>query len=184
MGNHELALISPGYYQRLNFTTRQSIDLTRELISSPQMDWISNLPGLLFCHGARLVHGSPPQSITTYLFNPSQTRLERLFSVYPEQLCFCGHTHHLELFTVREQQVAASALSLGALELDDNTRYIIIFGSVGQPRDSIDNRAKYAIWSPEEATVELRAVTYDVATTKRLLHKRGFPKTNAVRLGN
>ena len=74
MGNHELALTSPHYYARLNPTSRESLELTRALLSKPSLEWLETLPSLSLQHGARFVHGCPPASITTYLFDPSDTQ--------------------------------------------------------------------------------------------------------------
>ena len=53
---------------------------------------------------------------------------------------------------------------------------------MGQPRDTVNRHAKYAIWDRAEQSVELRAVPYDVETTVRLLGERQFPLINAKRL--
>ncbi len=42
-GNHELALISPAYYKQLNPPTRQSLDLTRGLLTQTSLDWLAEL---------------------------------------------------------------------------------------------------------------------------------------------
>ncbi len=182
MGNHELALISRSYCNRMNATARESMALTRRLLSSSSCSWLENLPPYRICHGARLVHGCPPQSMTVYLFSASANRLQRLFSSFPEQICFAGHTHTLHLFEQVDQEIGQRHLAIERLSLNRASRCIILPGSVGQPRDTVNRHAKYAIWDRAEQSVELRAVPYDVETTVRLLGERQFPLINAKRL--
>ena len=121
--------------------------------------------------------------MTVYLFSPTPNRLQRLFASYPEQRCFAGHTHSLELFTERDGVVGRQRLAVGPLDLDPQGRALILAGSVGQPRDHLGRQAKYLLWDPAADRIEVRALDYDVHTTIRLLHERGFPAVNARRLG-
>jgi len=52
---------------------------------------------------------------------------------------------------------------------------------VGQPRDA-DPRAAYAVYSPEERTVELRRVAYDVDRAAAKIRAAGLPDFLAARL--
>ena len=183
MGNHELALVSRGAYQRMQETARISLDCTRDLLGPESLAWLAQLPPTLVRHGIRLVHGCPPDSMTVYLFSPSPSRLERLFAVYPEPLCFAGHTHGLDLFVGDGRTPPCQhRLGLGRMALDPACRAILLPGSVGQPRDAISRQAKYLFWDTEAWAGEVRAVAYDVATTVRLLAERNFPAVNGRRL--
>ena len=68
------------------------------------------------------------------------------------------------------------------MALDAGTCYLLLAGSVGQPRDPLSWHAKYLVWDQTTATVDFRSVPYDVQTTIRLLGERGFPASNAARL--
>lgn len=183
MGNHEFGLVSESYFKRLNpGGPRESLLLTRELLSEDSLRWLAALPPFLLRHRARFVHGCPPQSITAYLFSPTETRLARVFSSYKELICFAGHTHTLHCFTQEEQSVGRTELPIGVLSLQPGVRYLILSGSVGQPRDNINSQAKYCIWDRGQKSVEVRGVDYDVDATVALLKERGFPKSNALRL--
>lgn len=185
MGNHELALISRSYYRRLQGVARDSLDCTEKLLSPASRSWLASLPACHLCHGVRLVHGCPPRSITVYLFAPSTVRLQRLFATYPESLCFAGHTHMLTFFQDGSEPglpPLQDQLKTGTRILDPDHRYIIMPGSVGQPRDTLNRQAKYLLWDRDNHTIEVRALPYDVPTTIRLLGERGFPVTNAKRL--
>ena len=183
MGNHELALISPSYFNRLNFIAQESLTITRSLLSSQSLDWLALLKPLALLNQTRLCHGCPPASMTKYLYAPSPVRLGRIFQSYHEQFCFSGHTHMLNCFTLRpDGSVDIKRLDCARFTLKQDHRYIILVGSVGQPRDTIDNKAKYVIWDDRKRTCEIRAVAYDVQQTIELLRFHNFPIHNAQRL--
>lgn len=183
MGNHELALVSHSYLGRLNPTAKASIIQTRSLLSSASLHWLAELPLFLVRGRCRLVHGCPPESATVYLYNPTDSRLQRLFAAYPEQFCFAGHTHDFGWYQLLGEQIVRAAIKPGLRVVDPQSRYLILPGSVGQPRDEENWHAKYLFWDQEEAVMEVRALAYDVRTTVRLLGERGFPMINARRLG-
>nr|WP_321464677.1 metallophosphoesterase family protein [uncultured Desulfobulbus sp.] len=182
MGNHELALISRSYFQRLHANARQSLLTTRCLLSEQSLAWLEQLPPVRCLFGARFVHGCPPQSMTVYLHNPTATRLQRLFGEFKERCCFAGHTHTFGWYVSTQGRVQSREVKLGQRRLDPQSRYLILPGSVGQPRDTLGWQAKYLFWDQEAELMDLRAVDYDVQTTIHLIKERGFPLVNAQRL--
>ncbi|MDD2463410.1 MAG: metallophosphoesterase family protein [Desulfobulbus sp.] len=182
MGNHELALISRSYFNRLHANAQQSLLLTRSLLSPSSLCWLEQLPPVRCQFGARFVHGSPPQSMTVYLHNPTDTRLCRLFSEFNEQFCFAGHTHAFGWYELAGAEIHRHRVTLERRALEAKNRYLILPGSVGQPRDSLGWQAKYLLWDQTAAIMEIRAVEYDVQSTIHLIKERGFPTVNAKRL--
>ena len=182
MGNHELGLISRSYYLRLQVIARISLDLTRNLLSQESLQWLACLPLFHVSCNTRFVHACPPQSITTYLIAPSDNRLQRLFTLYPEQICFAGHTHDFGFYVQYGLKICRHTPSLEQRTVVQPGRYLIQPGSVGQPRDMLNRHAKYMLWDVEKQTVQIRSVPYDVQTTVHLLQERGFPVSNAQRL--
>lgn len=183
-GNHELGLHNKKYYNRLNFTTRDSLDLTRDLLGEETFNWSVNLPTHAIRHGARFVHGSPPDSPTQYIQNPTDNKIKRLLKTYPEQLCFFAHTHNMEMFIKENNSplIHKASLNTSIYTFIKDSRYLITPGSVGQPRDWLNRKAKYGIWQIPDNTLEIRALDYDVTTTVRLLQKSKFHISNSVRL--
>jgi len=182
MGNHELALVDRRYCSRLHATARESLTLTRALLSPASLAWLEGLPPFLLDDDVRFVHGCPPQSMTTYLYAPTENLLRRVFAAYPEQLCFAGHTHDFGFYRLDGGAITSSPWQGERQRLEPQARYLLLPGSVGQPRDRLNWHAKYLLWDREAATVEIRTLAYDVHTTIRLLGERGFPVSNAQRL--
>lgn len=182
MGNHELGLASRSYSVRFHATARDSLHLTRSLLSAQSLSWLISLPSSLVWNDTRFVHGCPPESMTVYLYNPTETRLQRVFAAYSERICFAGHTHDLSWHQSDNSTVTSCPLPLGHSDLARQVRHLLLCGSVGQPRDMFSWHAKYVLWDQEAATIEIRSVVYDVQTTMQLLGERGFPGSNAKRL--
>lgn len=182
LGNHELALKNAAYFRRLNFVVQHSLELTRTLMSPDSLAFSAALPSFRVEQGCRFVHGCPPESVTLYLHNPSATRLERLFASYPEQYCFYGHTHAFGRHVSDGRTCWSEQVAIGSNRLNGRWRYINNVGSVGQPRDHINNKAKYGLFDTSDGSLEIRALQYDVEKTVALLKKLGFHGTNASRL--
>jgi len=181
LGNHELGLIEPKILDWFNRVARVSLELTRERLNATDLDHLRRLPTTLSDQGARFVHGCPPDSITTYLFQPSAAVLTRIIQDLPERICFVGHTHTLELVELAAGGLRRAALAADTYRIDRRSRWVINVGSVGQPRDG-DNRAKYVIWDTQAETIQVRRVAYDIAATVEKIRRRGWPESNAQRL--
>ncbi|MBU0681927.1 MAG: metallophosphatase family protein [Proteobacteria bacterium] len=182
LGNHELALKSVSYLKRLNFVVQHSLELVKKLMSPETIAFSCALPSFRVEHGIRFVHGCPPESVTMYLQNPSPTRLERTFATYPEQYCFYGHTHAFGRYVTDGSTYWTEKVAPGQVQLNDQWRHINNVGSVGQPRDGKNNKAKYGLFDTENNSLEIRALEYDVEKTVALLAELGFHATNASRL--
>lgn len=181
LGNHELGLRDPSMLEWFNPPTMKSLLITKELLSAETMEYIEGLEHTMVWREALLVHGSPPDSVTTYLFELSRLELMGILRSMEQQLCFVGHTHQLEIIRFDGTRLEISPLHKGPCLLRSDCKYIVNVGSVGQPRDG-DNRAKYVLWDPEEGVIEARFVPYDIASAAAKILKRGFPSINATRL--
>jgi predicted phosphodiesterase len=182
LGNHEYAILNRAYLERMNPDPKRSMEITLAMLSEEDTAQAASLAPVLVHNGVRLVHGCPPKSPTCYLFYPNARMLDRLFSSFPERLCFYGHTHVPSFFEEGLPPEQGMEADLGTYRLHPDRRYIINPGSVGQPRDSISSLAKYLLWDQDKNTVTFRAVAYDVQRTVDRLRKLGFPSFNAQRL--
>lgn len=181
LGNHELALLDPSLLEWFNPPTQQSLFITRRLISDSTMHYIGSLKATMVVQGALLVHGAPPDSVLTYLFELGKEKLRSILRDLKQDICFVGHTHQLEIIAWDGRDVSFSPLGPGEHALRTGWKYIINVGSVGQPRDG-DNRAKYIIWDPDTWKLEVRFVPYDIAKAALKIIEKGFPAFNAARL--
>ena len=180
MGNHELGILFKLERKWFNPKVRKNLSLTEGLLSPGSLDFIAGLPNTHTLHDNLFVHGFPPDSVKTYLFEKDTEEIARWFQTPGPKLTFVGHTHDLELVAWDGRKADRNPLRQDRVVLD-KSKYIINVGSVGQPRDG-DNRAKYVIWDPVEGCIDVRYVPYDIQTTVDKIMERGFPEYNATRL--
>jgi predicted phosphodiesterase len=181
IGNHELATFKKSHRQWFNPLARKSIEISMAMLSRESLEYIKHLPSSLVIDGHRYVHGYPPESARTYLFQKAPFQLIKTCKNMAEKVCFVGHTHDLEIVQFDGRQVERRPLVQGLCQLNPAYRYIINVGSVGQPRDGT-NQAKYLIVEPEQEKIDVRFVTYDIASTVAKIKAAGMPEAHARRL--
>ncbi len=181
MGNHELALLEPELLKWFNPMARESLNKTRDMLSDDSVTFIKTLEEAIVFNGHTFVHGFPPDSVTTYLFDVEPWRLDHTFKEHMDRLCFVGHSHRLEIVVNNGKKIERRPLRRGLIDIDPSNQYIINVGSVGQPRDT-DNRAKYVIFDDAAGTLEVRFVQYDIVMTANKIIDAGLPSVHANRL--
>lgn len=181
MGNHEMALVKPQLQEWFNPLARESIRKTHPLLSSESLCFIRGLPSSRATGRFRFVHGCPPSSPFIYLYQVSENRLMEIFRKSTERIIFVGHTHNLRLISHDGHAIVKTPLRQGTVLLSDQNSYIVNAGSVGQPRDG-NNAAKYVIVDTVTQSLEVRFVSYDIASVYRKILDAGFPKSHAERL--
>ncbi len=181
MGNHELGAVDASLRSWFNPSALRSLEINREMLSTVSLDWIRTLSPAFVVGECLFVHGFPPDSITTYLFNASDGKLRSVFPLIDQEICFVGHTHDLKLIAFDGCSVRHARLPEGQTPLRRGLKYLINAGSVGQPRDG-DNRAKYLIWDSQSRRLEVRFLSYDFARTVKKILTLGLPRINADRL--
>jgi predicted phosphodiesterase len=181
LGNHELAVVDQKYLTWFNPLARRSLLKTIEMLSEKTINFISKLKSFMIYDEYRFVHGFPPDSATTYLFQIAEDELLRTFKQMKEKICFIGHTHRLEIIDFNGRSITRSPLTQSAVNLNSANQYIINIGSVGQPRDG-DNHAKYIILDTEKKSIEVKFIPYDIASVVNKIVEAGLPTEHAIRL--
>jgi 3',5'-cyclic AMP phosphodiesterase CpdA len=90
LGNHELAIIQPETLSWFNPTARRSIEKTAALLSDEAKACMAKFPTHLSSHGCRFVHGFPPDSVTTYLFEIDAVNIRQTLDLLSETIVFIG----------------------------------------------------------------------------------------------
>ena len=180
-GNHELAIEDEEYLKWFNPAARKSLIKTGGLLSKASMRYMSQFEPFITSYDCRFVHGFPPDSALTYMFQVSEGRKQEVFNKMAERMCFIGHTHTLEIIGYDGKDIQHAELPEGLSRLDPKKKYIINIGSVGQPRDS-SNNAKYVIWDSVEDSLDVRFLSYDIASVVQKIKVAGLPEEHARRL--
>jgi predicted phosphodiesterase len=181
LGNHELAVTDPSELDWFNPVARESLRKTVAMLSEKAIDRIHQFPYCRVQDDNRFVHGFPPDSPVIYQFQVTEEELAETFAALPERIFFTGHTHYPEVIEYLDDGIERQEFQRGIRQLDPQGRYIINVGSVGQPRDG-NNNAKYVVYDPEDMTLELRYVPYDVEAVVAKILAAGLPESHATRL--
>ncbi|MBA3009614.1 MAG: metallophosphoesterase [Desulfobacula sp.] len=174
MGNHERALVDENFLRPFNPQAKKALMINRQLMSQASIDYLSTLPLFLVHHGARFVHGAPPDLVDRYIFKEKTTCLLHTMDALKEKICFVGHTHELMVYEMVPGGVKKKNFTKSRVFLAKEYKYIINTGSVGQPRDGY-NEANYVVWDSVENTIEPRFVSYDIPKVIRKMKKAGIP---------
>ncbi len=184
-GNHDKAVAELMPTDDFNPVAKAAVNWTRSQLSNENLGWLAGLPqGPLEAEGVVLVHGAF-QDEDEYVFTPSQA-LEGLLDS-TSQVTFFGHTHHQGGFAYADPELEVLSLhprineTRCALRLEDNKRYLLNPGSIGQPRDT-DPRAGFAIADLENHTVEFWRVPYDIAGVQKRMRDAKLPEPLVLRL--
>jgi len=174
MGNHDhavLGLTDPAYFNPyaayMVFWTRSVLSpANREALESYRISVIEG--EILF------VHATPKDPLNwEYIFSASDARhhLQDL----KEHLCFIGHSH-VPLYYAMDPRgrLTGGRKPAFTLRVDDQLRYIVNVGSVGQPRD-YNPQSAYAIYDVDNKTIEVRRVPYNIQAVQRKMKEADLP---------
>jgi predicted phosphodiesterase len=177
MGNHDAYAVAPEIPPEVNGRARESMEWTRDQISTEQHTWLSKLPMMQRVGPFELVHASMHEpEAWNYVTDAFEAILS--FNIQETSLCFYGHTHRPMYFTTKERKTFKD---FERIDLEEGYKYFVNVGSVGQPRGD-DKRAQYAIYDTEAKTVDLCRVNYDINFACQKIREAGLPEHNALRL--
>ncbi len=158
MGNHDMALFDDNYLDEFQSSIRKTILQNRKKLSDRSKEYLKCLKPFFLFQDLHFVHGTPPDQITTYLYNANTKFLKSLFIHGKSRVYFTGHTHKMEIVSFDGKTVTRTPVKKhGRVNLHSEKKYIINVGSVVLPRDGI-GKSKYAVMDTETNTVDLRMI--------------------------
>jgi len=178
-GNHDEYIGGEDEPEGFNDAAAEAVAWSRAQLTAEDRKWLRDLKYFRLVANFSIVHATldAPQR-WGYVFEKLEAAAS--FTYQNTQLCFFGHTHVPVAF-IREVGVRGGTYTKFGME--QGKKYFVNVGSVGQPRDG-DPRAGYVIHDLPQGTVELRRLTYDVATAQKKIRAAGLPERLADRLGS
>lgn len=172
MGNHDysaLGLLDPTEFNPyaqsgISFSVSVLTPQSQGILSSFRM--IDRVGDLLLVH-------STPDSPETWNYCLTSAEANRQFCCFDDPICFIAHSHQPLVFEqnpmgecemIREQE----------MKLNDDCRYIINVGSVGQPRDC-DPRACYVIYDTISQRLQYCRISYDIEKAQNKMRAVDLP---------
>lgn len=183
IGNHEFHVLNLKLARNcLNPFAFWGVEFAEKKLSTDDFEFIRALPFKLVMEdwGVTLVHSSPSNpNAFKYIFKEEEAQPEIEF--FSTKICFVGHTHMSYVYDNKNGLYEGRMED--KIELDDESKYLINVGSVGQPRDG-DPRASYGILEcvAGKYFFNLRKVPYDIQKAQEAFEKTKLPGWSAERL--
>jgi len=172
-GNHDDYAIRPqsGMVEH----ARRAIEWTRDRLEPEARDFLAGLPMSVREDDRLYVHASAHQP-ETWPYIDACEAADRCLQADGARLIFCGHTHLPAAFHALPGRRAAHFRPQPnhPLPVSAHRRYVMVVGSVGQPRD----RNPHACWGLldlEARTFAQMRVPYDIETTRQKILDAGLP---------
>ena len=191
-GNHDRAVCGLMTLDEFNPVAGLATLWTRDQLTPENLEWLRSLPQgpvrLDELPGIQFVHGSSLDE-NEYMVN-ARDAIEPLITD-PVPVTFFGHTHLQGGFSLTGKisegyrpgyrTVGQPESSDWPLRKDNDCRYLINPGSVGQPRDG-DWRAAFAMFDSEAWIVTFYRVPYNVRVAQEKILAANLPQRLATRL--
>lgn len=181
-GNHDLATVQ-GSTSDMRLEPRQVIDWTRGRLDAAQLAFLAALPLVQRREDCLFVHANAwdPGGFAYVL---ERADAARCLAAAGAHVSFCGHVHEARLYHLGGGKVADFVPTPGVpVPLLSLRQWLVIVGSVGQPRDG-DPAACYAVHDSAHSTVTWHRVPYDHETAAAKIRAAGLPPALADRLAH
>ncbi len=172
LGNHDYAALGLISLEGFNKVAKTSVEWTQTKLKKKSIEKLADFELNSTFLDYALVHASPgTPDEWNYILGIDQATEE--FACFSQSICFIGHSHIPTIYTEETDGTVSTSLS-NTMELDQNLRYIINIGSVGQPRDN-NPKACYLKIDTDNSKIEYRRVEYDIDKTQAKMRKAMFP---------
>ena len=185
-GNHDRVCAGLESGEYFNRYALQAATWTLEHLETKNLEYLKNLPKgpvevspkIAICHGSSVDEDA-------YIFSAYDAQMA--FEAIDHPVVFFGHTHVPSLFALkvvngmRTLNVQLLTGSRFVLDLEDDTRYLINPGSVGQPRDR-NRKAAYILYDDEQHRLYAYRVNYRAEAARRRIVQVGLPPVLGDRL--
>jgi len=177
-GNHEWGLLGKTEASYFNELAQRAVLWTKKLLNDDEIRYLESFPLTHEDEKMTLVHGTlnSPEEFY-YVFDTEDAYVT--MNLMKNCLCFIGHSHVPGIFISDDSKI--TCLEDMDTRIDNQRKYLVNVGSVGQPRDG-DYRASYAVYDDEELTIKIKRVDYDVQKAQEKILKAGLPPKLAYRL--
>lgn len=181
LGNHDEAVLKE-HDRSMNDAARAAIEWTRSRITPTYASFLAGLPltversDLFYVHANAWAPGK-----WGYITEAHQARQSLAATLC--RFSFCGHVHEPALYYQGVTGRVVPFIPTPGVEipLGIHRRWLIIPGSVGQPRDG-NPAACYAIFDKSKNLLTYYRVPYDVATAANKIFAAGLPEWLGIRL--
>jgi diadenosine tetraphosphatase ApaH/serine/threonine PP2A family protein phosphatase len=166
----------------MNVEARVSLEWTRGELGRPARDFLARL-ALTVTDGDRLYVHAEASHPKAWAYVTSTVEASRSIVATPAQVTFCGHVHRPAVYSLSAaaKMTAFTPVAGVHIPLLPGRRWLIVAGSVGQPRDG-NPAASWLMLDTDKREVTFRRTPYDVDAAAATIRGRGLPAWLAGRL--
>jgi diadenosine tetraphosphatase ApaH/serine/threonine PP2A family protein phosphatase len=181
LGNHDAAVVA-GAGPRMSPDARRVVEWTRSRLDEARIAFLARLPEKIEQDDRLLVHANAWNPLG-WEYIGGRLEAGRSMRATSRRLTFCGHIHEPILFHMGQDGRVHDFVPTPGREvpLARPRRWLVIPGSVGQPRDG-DPSAAYAIFDDEREVLTTYRVPYDHEVTASKIEALGLPANLGARL--
>jgi predicted phosphodiesterase len=179
-GNHDLVVSGLISANGFNPIAQQSLRWTSEVLADEDKELLSNFPLQYIDGDYCFTHASPIEPMSFHYVRTLED-VDEVLSSIGQRFCFIGHTHLPVIVRKKSKNGKLEILREMRIHLDDNFRYFINVGSIGQPRDSNPDSC-VVMFDEDYETIEFIRIPYDITTSRSKIISEGLPSYLADRL--
>ncbi len=160
LGNHDAA-VNDGAV-RINPEAQTAIDWTRGMLGVEERRFLAELPLTVTEQDHLYVHADA-SAPAKWIYVLTVEEASRSLYATKAQITFCGHTHKPGIFSVTAaaKMTAFSPVTDVTVPLHGLRRWLVVLGSVGQPRDGVP-AASYSMFDTIKKEITFHRVAYDI----------------------
>lgn len=181
-GNHDEAAADDGRARSMNPAADAAIAWTQRQLDPPTRNFLRDLPLTIADDDRLFVHADAvaPER-WRYVLNAEDAA--RNFFATETPIILCGHVHMPAIYgqTATMKTVSFRPVTDVPVPIPRHRRWLVVLGSVGQPRDGIP-AAAYAILDTRKSEITFRRAPYDIEAAARKIRDNGLPDYLAERL--
>jgi diadenosine tetraphosphatase ApaH/serine/threonine PP2A family protein phosphatase len=179
-GNHDNAIGTLA--EGMNAEAQAAIEWTRGRLSAPERRFLAELP-LTREEDDRLYVHSEASHPGKWHYVRSTADAGRSLIATESHITFCGHIHRPALYSMSATGKMTSFVPISgvAVQLLSGRRWLVVLGSVGQPRDG-DPAACFVMFDTVSREITYCRVPYDVDAAAARIRENGLPPLLADRL--
>jgi diadenosine tetraphosphatase ApaH/serine/threonine PP2A family protein phosphatase len=179
-GNHDEAIDKRGNY--FNEAAQAALELARDVLSDEQKIFLAGLPLIVRDGPICYVHASAA-SPEKWHYIDSPGAAQRCADAAQASYTFCGHVHDQVLYFEgsRGRMSEFRPVPGTPIPVREGRRWVVLVGSVGQPRDR-NPAAAYAMFDSSRQQVTFHRVAYDAAAAAGRIRSCGLPESLAFRV--
>jgi len=170
-GNHDWAAVGKTDASYFNPHARIAVEWTAEQLTEESREFLESLSPYTVLEEFQAAHSSPLEPDAWHYVTTLHDALCNYQHI--SKICFIGHSHQPVILEYLDEQRVMS-LNDSYRRLDENRKYLINDGSVGQPRD-LNPDSCYLIFDSAAGTIEYRRVPYDIRKVQRKMAECRLP---------